>query len=206
MTAYKRLSVETAAVLFIDHQTGLNSLVRDYSPAQFTANVLALADVAKYFKLPTILTTSFESGPNGPIIPELKIMFPEAPFIARPGQINAWDSEEFVAAVKKTGRKQLIMCGIITDVCVAFPALSAIEAGYDVFIDTGSSGTLNEACRYATWLRMLSAGAQLMHWFSIASELQRDWRNDPIGFGKVTSQNLPEYKHLMTSFDAQKKK
>jgi len=206
MSTYKRLSRDTAAVLFIDHQTGLNSLVRDYSPAQFTANVLALADVAKYFNLPTILTTSFETGPNGPLIPELKVMFADASMVARPGQINAWDNEEFVAAVKKTGRTQLIMCGIITDICVAFPALSALEEGYEVFIDTGASGTLNESCRNATWLRLMSAGAQLMHWFSISAELQRDWRNDPEGYGKLTCQNLPEYKHLMSSFNAQKKK
>ncbi|MEC4807195.1 MAG: hypothetical protein SAJ12_13450 [Jaaginema sp. PMC 1079.18] len=79
----------------IDHQAGLVSLVQDYPPNEFKNNVLALADVAKFFDLPTILTTSFENGPNGPIVPELKEMFPDAPYIARPGQINAWDNEDF---------------------------------------------------------------------------------------------------------------
>jgi len=110
---YQRLRKDDAALLLLDHQTGLFSLVRDFQPDEFKNNVLALAASAKYFKLPTILTTSFEQGPNGPILPELKAMFPEAPFIPRPGQINAWDNEEFVAAVKATGRKQLIMAGVV---------------------------------------------------------------------------------------------
>ncbi|CAN5153199.1 hypothetical protein BH11CYA1_BH11CYA1_16910 [soil metagenome] len=127
MSKYNKLSKDDAAVLLVDHQAGLLSLVRDFSPDEFKNNVLALADIAKFFNLPTILTTSFEQGPNGPIVPELKAMFPDAPYIARPGQINAWDNSDFVAAVKKTGRKQLIIAGVVTDVCVAFPALSAME-------------------------------------------------------------------------------
>ena len=124
-------------VLLVDHQAGLLSLVRDYEPDQFKNNVLALADLAAYFRLPTILTTSFEDGPNGPIMPELKAKFPDAPFIARPGQINAWDNEDFVEAVKATGRKQLIIAGVVTEVCVAFAALSAIADGFEVFVDHG---------------------------------------------------------------------
>lgn len=84
----------------MDHQSGLTALVQDYPPSEFKNSILALADMAKFFNLPTILTTSFEEGPNGPIVPELKEMFPNAPFIARPGQINAWDNEDFVKAVK----------------------------------------------------------------------------------------------------------
>ena len=124
---YVRLDKNNAAVLLVDHQAGLLSLVRDIDPDKFKNNVLALADLARYFKLPTILTTSFETGPNGPLVPELKQMFPDAPYIARPGNINAWDNEDFVKAVKATGKKQLIIAGVVTEVCVAFPALSALE-------------------------------------------------------------------------------
>ena len=144
---YTRLRKDDVAVLLLDHQTGLFSLVRDFGPDEFKNNVLALAASAKYFKLPTILTTSLEQGPNGPILPELKAMFPEAPFIPRPGQINAWDNEEFVAAVKATGKKQLIIAGIVTDVCVAFPALSAINEGFEVFVAVDASGTFNSVAR-----------------------------------------------------------
>ena len=81
---YNRLDKNDVAVLLVDHQSGLVNLVQDFSPDDFKNNVLALADAAKYFKLPTILTTSFENGPNGPLVPELKELFPDAPYIARP--------------------------------------------------------------------------------------------------------------------------
>ncbi|WP_369959809.1 isochorismate family cysteine hydrolase YcaC [Pseudomonas benzenivorans] len=199
-TPYTRLDKNQAAVLLVDHQTGLLSLVRDIEPDRFKNNVLALADLAKYFELPTILTTSFESGPNGPLVPELKELFPDAPYIARPGQINAWDNEDFLAAVKATGRKQLIIAGVVTEVCVAFPALSAIEAGFEVFVVTDASGTFNEVTRHSAWDRMSSAGAQLMTWFGVACELHRDWRNDIEGLGALFSNHIPDYRNLINSY------
>lgn len=204
MPKYSKLSKENAAVLLVDHQAGLLSLVRDFQPDEFKNNVLALANVAKFFNLPTILTTSFDQGPNGPIVPELKAMFPDAPYIARPGQINAWDNSDFVDAVKKTGRKQLIIAGVVTDVCVAFPALSALEEGYEVFVVTDASGTFNTTVRDAAWSRMTANGAQLMNWFSIACELHRDWRNDIEGLGNLLSNHLPAYANLMQSFGTKK--
>ena len=199
---YKRLSKTDAAVLLVDHQAGLLSLVRDSSPDEFKNNVLALADLARYFKLPTVLTTSFETGPNGPLVPELREMFPESPYIPRPGQINAWDNADFVKAVKATGRKQLIFAGVVTEVCVAFPVLSAIEEGYQAFVVTDASGTFNPVTRDAAWDRMSQAGAQLMSWFGVACELHRDWRNDIEGLGKLFSNHLPDYRNLITSYTA----
>jgi len=199
---YRRLDKNDAVCLLVDHQSGLISLVQDFSPGEFKNNVLALADVAKFFELPTILTTSFEDGPNGPIVPELKEAFPDSPYIARPGQINAWDNEDFVKAVEQTGRKQLIIAGVVTDVCVAFPALSAIESGYEVFVVTDASGTFNDTVRHAAWNRMASAGVQLMNWFSVACELHRDWRNDIEGLGALLSNHIPNYRNLITSYMA----
>ncbi|CAM3303363.1 isochorismate family cysteine hydrolase YcaC [Cupriavidus taiwanensis] len=197
---YKRLDKDQAAVLMVDHQAGLLSLVRDIDPDKFKNNVLAMADLARYFKLPTILTTSFEDGPNGPLVPELKAMFPDAPFIPRPGQINAWDNEDFVKAVKATGKKQLLIAGVVTEVCVAFPALSAIEEGFDVFVVTDASGTFNEVTRESAWHRMAEAGAQLMTWFGVACELHRDWRNDIEGLGTLFSNHIPDYRNLITAY------
>jgi nicotinamidase-related amidase len=199
---YNRLDKDNAAVLLVDHQAGLLSLVRDIEPDKFKNNVLALADLAKFFNLPTILTTSFETGPNGPLVPELKEMFPDAPYIARPGQINAWDNEDFVKAIKATGKKQLIIAGVVTEVCVAFPALSALEEGFDVFVVTDASGTFNPITRDAAWNRMSTAGAQLMNWFGVACELHRDWRNDVEGLAKICSDHIPDYRNLMTSYNA----
>lgn len=201
---YIKLDKNNAAVLLVDHQAGLLSLVRDIEPERFTNNVLALADAAKFFGLPTILTTSFEQGPNGPLMPELKSLFPDAPYIARPGQINAWDNEDFVKAVKATGKKQLIIAGVVTEVCVAFPVLDAIEAGFEVFVITDASGTFNELTRDSAWHRMTAAGAQLMTWFGMACELHRDWRNDVEGLGTLCANHIPDYKNLITSYNALK--
>jgi nicotinamidase-related amidase len=197
-----RLSIDTAAVLLIDHQSGLLSLVQDYGQDEFKNSVLALAETAKFFKLPTILTTSFEQGPNGVILPELKALFPDAPFIARPGQINAWDNEDFVRAVRETGRKQLVMAGVVTDVCVAFPALSALQEGYQVFVVADASGTFNKSVREAALMRMQQAGAVMTNWFAVACELQRDWRRDMEGLAALLGNHLPAYKNLMTSYQA----
>ena len=96
--------------------------------------------------------------------------------------------------------KQLIIAGVVTEVCVAFPALSAIEAGFDVFVVTDASGTFNPLTRDSAWNRMSSAGVQLMTWFGLACELHRDWRNDVEGLGTLFSNHIPDYRNLMTSY------
>lgn len=195
-----RLSPDNAVVLLVDHQTGLLQLVRDYTVPEFKNNVLALADIAKVYNLPTILTTSFEAGPNGPILPEIKALFPDAPFIARPGQINAWDNEGFVAAIKATGRNKLILAGVVTDVCVAFPALSALAEGYEVYCVCDASGTFNKDVRDAALSRITNAGGILITWFALACELQRDWRNDGSKLAGLLKTRMPEYGNLMDSY------
>ena len=203
-TSYKRLDRDQAAVLLVDHQAGLLSLVRDIGPDQFKNNVLALADLAKYFKLPTILTTSFEDGPNGPLVPELKEMFPDAPYIPRPGQINAWDNEDFVKAVKATGSKQLIIAGVVTEVCVAFPALSAMEEGYEVFVVTDASGTFNEIdapCGLEPHVGSGRAVDDLVRRrLRAAPRLAQRHRR----FGRAVSNHIPDYRNLITSYSTLK--
>jgi nicotinamidase-related amidase len=95
----------------------LSELVRDQTPTEFRNNVLAHASLGKLFNLPTILTTSSEQGPNGFLPKEITQMHPTAPYIKRQGEVNAWDNEEFRNAVKATGKKQVILAGIVTEVC-----------------------------------------------------------------------------------------
>jgi nicotinamidase-related amidase len=206
MRVQERLAADKAALLLVDHQVGLLSLVQDFSPEEFRNNVIALADIGKNFNLPTILTTSAEDGPNGVIMPELKERFSTAPYIPRPGQISAWDNEDFVSAVKKTGRKQLIMAGVVTDVCVAFPALSALKEGYQVFVVVDASGTFNATVRDAAVQRMVQAGAVPTNWFAVACELQRDWRNKGEGLATLLSDHLPAYKNLITTHQVNSKR
>ena len=199
MPKYNRLDKDNCACLLVDHQVGLFSLVQDFEPIQFTNNVLATAACAKFFNLPTILTTSLEGGPNGPLLPELVEMHGMAPKVARPGEITAFDNKEFVEAVKKTGKKQLLISGIVTEVCVGFCTLSALEMGYDVFVVTDASGTFNCEAREGAWMRMTQAGAQLLNWFAVACELHRDWRNDMEGLAKLCATYIPSYGNLMTN-------
>jgi nicotinamidase-related amidase len=180
---------------------GLFNLVQDTNPDSFKNTILAVGDTAKFFDLKVVLTTSREDGPNGPMMPELKAKFPNAPYVARPGQINAWDDPDFVKAVKATGKKQLIISGIVTDVCVTFVSLSAKAAGYDVFVVTDASGTFNEAIRDASWSRMEANGIQLMNWFAVACELARDWRMDLEGLATLFGAHIPTYKALMDGYN-----
>jgi nicotinamidase-related amidase len=113
----------------VDHQTGLSNGVADQSLPEYKNNVLALAKLTRAFKLPAVITTSAADGPNGPLLPEVRAILPDAPIVYRLGEINAWDNAAFVAAVKATGRQKLLVAGVSTEVCVAFVALSAIGAG-----------------------------------------------------------------------------
>ena len=199
-TPYKKLDKDDAVLLLIDHQAGLISLVQDFSPDDFKNSVIALADIGKFFELPTIITTSFDTGPNGPIVPEVVERHPDAPFIHRPGQINAWDNEEFVAAIKATGRKQLIMAGVVTD--VAYLPLPVRDRGrlrrvrgHRRFRHLQPHGAAERLVAHDR--RRCSA-----HGGAVACELQRDWRNDMEGLAGLLSNHLPNYRNLMTSYFA----
>ncbi len=172
---YNRLDKDQAALLLVDHQSGLISLVQDFTPDDFKNSVIALADVGKFFNLPTVITTSFDEGPNGAIVPEIVERHPNAPFIQRPGQINAWDNEDFVKAVKATGRKNLIMAGVTTDVCLVFPAISAVEEGFRVQAVMDASGSPFDLSEDMSRRRMENAGVVLTATNTIMAELAQDW-------------------------------
>ena len=157
---YVRLDKNQAVVLLVDHQTGLLSLVRDIDPDKFKNNVLAVADLAKYFKLPTILTTSSRTAPTAPLFQSSNRPFPMRPSSHAPVR-STRGTTRFRQGCEATGREQLIIAGVVTEVCVAFPALSAIAEGYEVFVVTDASGTFDEITRHSAWNRMSEAGAQL---------------------------------------------
>ncbi|KAJ5537457.1 hypothetical protein N7513_010643 [Penicillium frequentans] len=177
--AWNRLDKDNAALLVIDHQVGLASLVRDFGTNDFRSNMLGHAAIGNVFNLPTVLTTSSDVGPNGLMLKEIVEMHPNATFVHRQGEVNAWDNADFRAAVRATGKKQLIIGGIVTEVCTAFLALSLIDEGYEVFANTDASGTFNERLADEANRRMEKAGVTLMGLFGIVCDLMRDWRNTP---------------------------
>jgi nicotinamidase-related amidase len=200
----ERWTADNCAFAFVDHQTGLMNLVDNARPVEFKNMVIGLAKTAKIHNVPTVITTSADTGPNGPFMPEVLQLLPNAPVISRPGQINAWDNTDFVDAIKKTGRKKIVMSGITTDVCVAFAALSALDAGYEVYVVVDASGSMNADTQQASLLRMSEAGAVMGTWFAISCELLSDWRN-PAGAdtAQLFIDHMPSYAEVFNSHKAQ---
>ena len=148
------IDVNDTAMLLIDHQSGLFQTVGDMPMPELRARAAALAKMASLAGIPVITTASVPQGPNGPLIPEIHKNAPHAHYIARKGEINAWDNPEFVAAVKATGRKTLIIAGTITSVCMAFPAIAAVADGYRVFAVIDASGTYSKMAQEITLARV----------------------------------------------------
>jgi len=126
--------------------------------------------------LPTVVTASMPEGPNGPIMPEILEILGDK-VIERPGEINAWKNPAFKQAIEATGRKKIIMAGVVTDVCLMFPALSAVAEGYDVYAVVDASGTWNKAVAEASIARMTQAGIKVATWASVLAEVMDDWRS-----------------------------
>ncbi len=190
-----------AVMLLIDHQSGLFQTVADMPMTTLRRHAAALASMATLAKLPVITTASVPQGPNGPLIPENHANAPHAQYVARKGEINAWDNPDFVAAVKATGRKTLIIAGTITSVCMAFPAISAAYEGYKVFVVVDASGTYSKMAQEITLARVVQAGVVPMDMAAVASELQKTWRReDAAQWAEVYTQIFPPYQLLIESY------
>lgn len=192
-----RLNINDAVVAFIDHQSGLFTLTRSAIPELLRNNVLALADAARLFRLPVVLTTSLEQGPNGPVLPELGQRLQGATYVPRKGEVDAFDNQEFVQALRQTGRRQLILSGFTTDVCVALAALSALKMGFQVFVVSDASASFNHESHGVALMRMGIAGAQLVTWFSVVGELMQDWRRDPQGLTQLIAEHVIPFRDLI---------
>ncbi|MFJ4769861.1 isochorismatase family protein [Streptomyces uncialis] len=173
-----RLTPENTGILLVDHQSGLLLGVQDHDQNEVRRNAQALARTAKVFGLPIVATTSAPQGPNGPLLPELAAELPTgAPVIHRSGEVDAFDDPAFEAAVRAMDRPNLVIAGVITDVCLMFASLSALGHGYHVHSVTDASGTTNKLARETSLLRLQNAGATLNSTVGVISELLRDWKN-----------------------------
>ncbi|KAI1116817.1 Isochorismatase hydrolase [Nemania sp. NC0429] len=192
---YERLDKNDAALIILDIQEGLYSLARDYDSVQYRNAIYAHAEIGKIFNLPVVMSTSAETGPNGPLPDEFLELYPTVSVVKRQGEVNAWDNAEFREAVKATGKSQIIIAGIVTDVCTAFAALSLRDAGYSVWANHEASGTTTVDIRENANDRMRDAGVQILSYFAIVCELMRDWRNTPgaAEIFPVLDRYLPSY-------------
>jgi nicotinamidase-related amidase len=169
------LKIQDTVIAFIDHQPFVAFPVRSISPELLTNNVVGLAKVAKALEVPVVLTTiSASGGPlNDPLFSQITAVFPEVEPIDR-HNTNAWSSPEFVAAVTKTGRKRLVLCGLWTEVCLAQTVLSALKDGFDVTFVSDASGGVSEEAHADAKALMIQAGAKPMTWMAVMAALCPD--------------------------------
>ena len=192
-----------AVMLLIDHQSGLFQLVRDIDLPVLRSHATALAKLSYLAKIPTFTTASVPDGPNGPLIPEIHQHNPDAVYIPRTGQINAWDNPAWVEAIEKTKRKTLLIAGTLTSVCMAFPALSALVAGYKVFCIVDASGNWSKMATDLTIARVVQAGAIPIDMFALLAEIMGTWnRPDAMDFAAIMVEHIvPPYRALIESYD-----
>jgi nicotinamidase-related amidase len=195
------LNPNNAALLLIDHQVGtMNFGISDLTALELKNQTLLLAEAAQAFGLPVVLTASNPNGPNGPIFPELLAAVPGVPVIERL-IIDSWKDPRFVEAVRKTGRKKLIMAGVSTDVCLTLPAVSAARDGYDVYAVIDASGTFSQHALMASMFRMNQAGVVIANATMLVSELLADWSSkyaEPVG--KILGARVPNFGFVAAGF------
>ena len=168
------LTPENCTVIFIDHQPQMTFGVASIDRQLLFNNVIGLAKSAKIFKVPVILTTVETKGFSGYMWPDLLELFPGQKPIERTS-MNSWEDKNFVAAVEKAGRKKLVIAALWTEVCLAFPAIQAMEAGYEVYAVEDASGGTSEAAHRCAMQRIVQAGAVPVTWQQVLLEFQRDW-------------------------------
>lgn len=191
-----------AVLLLLDHQTGLFQTVNDITIEELRRNTVALAKIAEQANIPIIYTASEPDGTNGPIMEELPAAMPSAQYVARQGEVSSWDNADFVAAVEATGRKTLLIAGVWTSVCVAFPALQAHAEGYDVFVVMDASGDVSKMASDVALQRMVAEGIVPVTTNTILSETHRTWnRSDAAEWGALYSEVSPAYRAVTESYN-----
>jgi len=173
----KTFSPGKSGLILIDHQSGVMQLIKTLPLEAVKRNTLALARAAKILGIPAVLTSSQEDMLQGPMLPELKEILPEAfaARVKRAGVVNAFDDPAFKSAVKGLGRPNLIMAGVTTDVCLVYPAITAMELGYQVQAVLDASGSPFELSEEMARQRMRDAGVVLTATNTLIAELAQDW-------------------------------
>ena len=175
------LRPDDSILVLIDHQPYQFANLNSHEPTLIVNNVIGLAKTAKVFNVPTLLTTVIEER-GGYLIKGLQDVFPEQKPINRT-LINTWEDKRVVDAVKKSGRKQVVLAALWTEICLAMPAIHALADGYDVFVVTDASGGVSAEAHDMTVRRMAAAGAVPITWLAVAAEWQRDWAREETAAG-----------------------
>ena len=175
------LRPEDSILVLVDHQPYQFANLHSHEPTMIINNVVGLAKTAKVFSVSTILTTVIEER-GGYLIKGLQDLFPEQKPINRTF-INAWEDPKVTDIVKKSGRKQLILAGLFTEICVAMPAVQALGEGYEVFVATDACGGVSVEAHDMAVCRMVQAGVVPINWLAVLDEWQRDWAREQTAAG-----------------------
>jgi nicotinamidase-related amidase len=195
------LDPSDTVLLLLDHQSGLFQTVKDISVAELRANIIMLAKLATLLKIPVITTASEPKGPNGPLMPEIHQFAPHAVFVPRKGEVNAWDNDDFVKAVRATGKKTLIMAGVWTSVCVIFQAFDAKAAGFKVYAVIDASGDPSDMVSRTTLARFTQAGVVPTTANAVLCEIQRTWhRPEAAELAQLYAIVAPKFPAVMVSY------
>lgn len=175
------LRPDDSILVLIDHQPFQFTNLHSHEPSMIINNVVGLAKTAKLFGVPTILSTVLAER-GGHIIKGLQDVFPEQKPIDRTF-INTWQDPNVTEVVKKSGRKQLVLAALYTEICLAMPAIQALAEGYDVFVVTDASGGVTLEAHEMAVRRMVAAGAVPITWMAVLGEWQRDWAREETAGG-----------------------
>ncbi len=175
-----KFTVDNAAILLIDHQQGTIKLAINLPYRDLVQNTRALARTAVETGMPLVLTSSMEDEFQGPLLKDIQDIAPEAfaSRVKRPGIVDAWDYDDFKKAVEATGKKKLIMCGLTNDVCIVFPAISALEDGYDVQVVVDGGGSPTQVADETAIRRMENAGVTITSTNQVMAELATNWADE----------------------------
>ena len=168
------LKPDECALLLIDLQAGLAFGVESIDRQILLNNTVALARTAGVFGVPIVVSTSATKVYSGPLMPAIQAVLPSVTAIER-RNMNLWEDETVRAAVVETGRRRLLISGLLTEACVSFPVLSALKDGYEVFVVADACGGLTATSHDLALRRMAAAGASMTSWVQVLLELQRDW-------------------------------
>ncbi len=168
------LTPDNCVVALIDHQPQMMFGVAGVDRQSIINNTVALAKAARVFDVPVVLSTVETKSFSGNLWPQIRAVFPEQPAIER-SSMNAWDDKDFVAAIKATGRKKLVLAGLWTEVCVAFPSVQAIHDGYEVYVVEDCCGDVSQLAHDNAMKRVIQAGAKPVTSLQVMLEFQRDW-------------------------------
>ena len=193
------LTPDNCAFVMVDHQVGLMQFLSSIDPMLLKNNILGHAKTAKAFSIPVIMGTSWPQGPNGPTMPELRALLPEVKVIDRPF-VNFWNDPASRAAVEKLGRKKLVISGLATEVCAAFPAISALRDGYETYVVIDACADFNPLITQVTMTRLAAAGVIVTTWVAVLAELAKNTQQNGHHIGQLLSQHMGQYYAAMNNF------